>query len=557
MTLDTIRNTITRRRFITALAGAASTLIAACSGPTGFSSGSDEPGDDPTATAEDARPSATPAADRLQPTSTPERSANTSASNTQAAGAESTVGPLPEGAVGRAAPASRPSLPREIYIPFAAVVSRKLQVRDVSLSQLEAVWNLRINNWRELGDPVSTPVRRYTLPDSALPLEPFGGDIGVQSIDELAEALWNDRGGIGLIPVRDVDHRFRTLHVDGVDILRTRGAPNPLMLKLFGVPEEIAPESLIRPKSRAKLTFVGDIIFGRYVQVAMEARNDFSAPFRSVADRLKESDLTIGNLECTLSDNFPQPEREDPKTFRFKTGTVTVSGLKLADIDYLGRANNHSFDFGPQGMDDTSRTLDEAGIKHFGMGHNLEEARRPAIATLGDLSFAFLAYNGISDDYDGATVDSPGTSPLIEEYVREDVRAAVASGHIVVPFFHWGIEYVALPTDEQRRFAQIAIDEGASIVIGSHPHWVQAVETYKGKAIVYSLGNFVFDQAWSRETTEGVIADLWFEGDKVTGVDLIPILIVEEHRPILLDADSGYHVLERIWTASDEVRRWS
>jgi poly-gamma-glutamate synthesis protein (capsule biosynthesis protein) len=207
-------------------------------------------------------------------------------------------------------------------------------------------------------------------------------------------------------------------------------------------------------------------------------------------------------------------------------------------------------------MDDTSRTLDAAGIKHFGMGHTLEEARRPVISQVGGLSFAFLGYNGISDDWDGATASSAGTSPMIEQYVREDVGRLAAAGHIVIPFFHWGTEYVALPTDEQRHFARVAIEAGAAIVMGSHPHWVQAVETYQGRPIVYSLGNFVFDQAWSRETTEGFIADIWFEGSKVTGIDYRPILIVEEHRPVLLDRDNAYHVLERIWTASEEVRSW-
>lgn len=467
-----------------------------------------------------------------------------------------TWGAIPSGSVGRAAPAHRPSLPREIYVPFAAVVSRKLQVRDISYEELVDVWNLRMNNWRELGDPVSSPVRRYTFPDTALPFDPFGGDIQVQTIDELAEKLWNDRGGIAIIPTSAVDFRFRTLRVNGIDIFRHRGAPNPLLLKTYGVPEEVAPETLIRRESPAKLKFVGDIIFGRYVQVAMEQRNDFASPFRAIADELHKADLTIGDLECSLSDSFPQPERTEPHTFRFKTGTVTVEGLKLADIDILSRANNHSFNFGPVGMEDTSRTLDEAGIKHFGIGQNLEEARRPVIATVGDLSFAFLGYDGISDDFDGATAGSPGTSPLIEEYVREDIQRAAADGHIVIPFFHWGTEYVALPNEEQRRFAHLAIDAGAAIVIGSHPHWVQAVETYRGKPIIYSLGNFVFDQAWSRETMEGVIADVWFEGDKVKGIDLIPILIIEEHRPVLLDNDNAYHVLERILDASEVVRSW-
>ena len=143
---------------------------------------------------------------------------------------------------------------------------------------------------------------------------------------------------------------------------------------------------------------------------------------------------------------------------------------------------------------------------------HLQDAREPSINAVGDLTFAFLGYNGVSHIWDGAAADSPGTSPMIEEYVREDVARATADGHIVVPFFHWGVEYVPWPTDEQRRIAHAAIEAGAAAVIGSHPHWVQAIESYQGRPIIYSLGNFVFDQAWSRETMEGMIADLWFEG---------------------------------------------
>ncbi len=103
--------------------------------------------------------------------------------------------------------------------------------------------------------PVSSPVRRYTLPDTAIPIDPYGGDVQVQSIDEMAEALWGDRGGIGIIPTREVDHRFRTLKVNGIDILRGRGAPNPLLLQMYGVPEEIAPETLL-PRSQPAKTHV-------------------------------------------------------------------------------------------------------------------------------------------------------------------------------------------------------------------------------------------------------------------------------------------------------------
>jgi poly-gamma-glutamate synthesis protein (capsule biosynthesis protein) len=197
--------------------------------------------------------------------------------------------------------------------------------------------------------------------------------------------------------------------------------------------------------------------------------------------------------------------------------------------------------------------LEQAGIKHFGMGHNLDESRQAAIIEWDGVSYALLGYNGISDSYDGAGPDWAGTCPMVDWMVVEDIQRELSRGHIVIPFFHWGVEYVADPTEQQRYFAQIAIDNGAAMVMGSHPHWVQAVETYQGKSIIYSLGNFVFDQSWSRETMEGMFADIWMQGEKVLEIDLVPVLIEDDHRPRLMDPWEAQPVLDRVWGASDNI----
>ena len=181
--------------------------------------------------------------------------------------------------------------------------------------------------------------------------------------------------------------------------------------------------------------------------------------------------MTISNLECSLSDSFETPT--DWSTFEFKTDTRAVAGLQLAEIDVLNRANNHSFNFGVVGMDDTTDVLDKAGILHFGMGHTIEESRKAALAKVGGVTYAFLGYNGISDQWDGAEANSPGTNPLIDWLVVEDIKRELAAGHVVIPFFHWGTEYVYDPTEEQRAFAQLAIDNGAAMVapIGDAREW--------------------------------------------------------------------------------------
>ncbi len=329
-----------------------------------------------------------------------------------------------------------------------------------------------------------------------------------------------------------------------VDVDESRGT---------GLLERAAAAIAVEPLTPAvSMTWAGDIIMGRRVHAKMVEYGDWAAPFRSIADELTWADVTISNLECAISDAYETPT--DPTTFDFKTDTPAVAGLQLAQIDVLSRANNHSFNFGVVGMDDTTAVLDAAGIKHFGMGHTIEESRKAAIVEVGSVTYAFIGYNGITDDWDGAEADSPGTNPMLDWLVVEDVRREVAAGHAVIPFFHWGTEYVYDPTEEQRYFAHVAIDSGAAMVMGSHPHWVQAVETYKGKSIVYSLGNFVFDQEWSLETKQGMMADVWMRGDTLLALDLVPVLIEDYHKPRRMSDDEAWPVLANVWAASDRIR---
>jgi len=138
--------------------------------------------------------------------------------------------------------------------------------------------------------------------------------------------------------------------------------------------------------------------------------------------------------------------------------------------------------------------------------------------------------------------------------VLEDIAAARAAGaDLVIPFFHWSAEYVAVPSVSMRRMAHQAIDAGAAMVIGSHPHGVQATEWYKGKPILYSLGNFVFDQDWSTETKQGMFTELVVRDKKVARVRLVPVLIEDLNRPRIMDIDEGMEVLQRVYDATDVV----
>lgn len=443
-------------------------------------------------------------------------------------------------------------------VDFVPVVSRRLLVRDITFGQLQQVWNGEISDWSALGSPVPHGVVRVMLEGSAGPFakDKAAGDF--PTVDAMADYFIQERGALALIPFDQVDFRFRALNIDDINVMRPGDARWPLRAWLQAAPKVMpgtatmdALKAAVAPAVPApvSMTWAGDIIIARQVHRRILELGDWAAPFRAIYPSLTWADLTISNLETSLSDSFESII--DPTTFTFKTDTPAVEGLTLAGIDVLNRANNHSFNYGDIGMNDTTAVLDAAGIKHFGMGNNLDEARRAVVVERNGVTFAFLGYNGISDDWDAAGPENAGTAPLVDWLVVEDIKREVAAGHVVIPFFHWGIEYQYDPSEEQRYFAQIAIDSGAAVVMGSHPHWVQAVETYKGRPIIYSLGNFVFDQEWSLETKQGMMAHIWMQGDKPLKIDIVPILIEDYHRPRVMTIDEQWQVMEHVWAASD------
>ncbi len=157
-------------------------------------------------------------------------------------------------------------------------------------------------------------------------------------------------------------------------------------------------------------------------------------------------------------------------------------------------ANNHTGDFGPDAFARQLTLLSEAGVESFGGGRNRAEARRPLLLERNGLRIAILGYCGFPPRSFAAGEKTPGTAWMNEGEMIEDIRAARRDGaDVVIPFLHWGREKSPQPADSQREMARRLIDAGASAVMGAHPHVTQTIETYRGRPIVYSLGNFVFD----------------------------------------------------------------
>lgn len=249
---------------------------------------------------------------------------------------------------------------------------------------------------------------------------------------------------------------------------------------------------IVVPQSNeTTILFTGDIMLGRSVMGEAIDRNDYLYPFRNVQSFLADADITFGNLENAVTKNCP---RQYKGSFSFCTTPEIAKGLQESGIDVVTLVNNHSYNFGVDGFEETKKNLNDIGIKSVGWG-NLEVIEK------GGIKFGFLGF-----DYVTSQKNIEADLNLIKE---PDLKVDVL---IVSP--HWGEEYKALANNFQVNLAKRMIENGADLIVGHHPHWVQNYEEIGGVPVYYSLGNFVFDQMWSEETKKGLVVKITFDDDK-------------------------------------------
>jgi len=257
------------------------------------------------------------------------------------------------------------------------------------------------------------------------------------------------------------------------------------------------------------LKFTGDVILARSVNFLTIKNKDFTWAFKNISDELKKADLTIINLESPLIDECPLTN----EGFIFCGDKRHVIGISHAGIDIVGLANNHSGNFGEEGIRETVRHLEEIDVLVSGVSES-----QIAYKKVHDTRFAFLAFNSIY--YEGS-----GVKMATLEFMRDQLVEARKNADFVVVQMHWGNEYTKDLTDYQKNTGKFLIDNGADLVIGNHPHWIQDYEVYNGKYILYALGNFIFDQEWSSQTKQGVIANFKIRDNKVLSLEFTPIEI--------------------------------
>jgi poly-gamma-glutamate synthesis protein (capsule biosynthesis protein) len=239
------------------------------------------------------------------------------------------------------------------------------------------------------------------------------------------------------------------------------------------------------PGEPVTLSFVGDVLLDSKAGRAMVRGEDRFAKVASLLD----VDFSIANLECPVATTGAAVDKV--YTFRAEPGTLP---RMRQYFDAVSVANNHSGDYGPGAFQETLEQLHKAKLPYFGGGRDLAEAHAPLILKKRGVTIALLGYDDFHPRSFEASPEGPGVAWAEEPQMVLDIaRARAAGADVVLPFLHWGWENEPGPSPHQRELARLLIDAGADAVIGAHPHVTQGAEMYRGKPIVYSLGNFLFD----------------------------------------------------------------
>ena len=318
-----------------------------------------------------------------------------------------------------------------------------------------------------------------------------------------------------------------------------------------------------------RIVSTGEIIPARTVEKFMRNKNDYTYPFQAVKPFLDKYDKQISTLESPLlgSGNGNVCALN---CLTFVGNEKFMEGLKYSGVDLVTLADNHSMNAGIEGMTNTIKILDSIGIKHVGGSPtNNEDSTDPAIIEINVIKYGVLGYNDIPSVNDWATDSHGGTGRIddnnyhiLPNQVSHDVARAKAKGaQFIIAMMHWGArEYTNDPLPHQKDLAHNLVDNGVDLVIGDHPHWVMSTEFYTPasggdpKFIYYGIGNFIFDQDWSLETSQGSFLEMNFYNNKLLSLHIYPHQIYNT-QPKLLDQNSiGYkQVMDRIWQYTTKV----
>ncbi len=279
------------------------------------------------------------------------------------------------------------------------------------------------------------------------------------------------------------------------------------------------------------LLFAGDIMLSRHIETIMKKKNNQGYYARYVKEFMRSADLTIANFENPFRGTKDVKKGEmvfgaDPKSIK----TLTELG-----VDVVSLANNHMLDQTGGGITRTIDTLSTLSIDGVGAGHTYNDAHEAVIKEIKGVKIAFLAYTPFLPQYIKKKSSQPSVADMNEKEIIRDIKRAKKVADIVITMFHWGDEYKATHNKKQETIAHAAIDAGASLVIGHHPHVIQDIQTYKDAPIIYSLGNFIFDQNFSKDTKRGLVAEININQDKTISVIPHEVRFTKDFQPYFME----------------------
>ncbi|MFA9446595.1 CapA family protein [Egicoccus sp. AB-alg6-2] len=292
-----------------------------------------------------------------------------------------------------------------------------------------------------------------------------------------------------------------------------------------------------------RAVMVGDVMFGRHVERAAE-RHGHDWLLQEMRPVFAGADYVTGNLEQVIT---PDPDAlpDADKLIHLASDERAAQALADAGFTTMALANNHLMDHGIPGLRDTIAALDEVGLSHVGAGASLQDAIEIDYQEHGELTVATLAFSDAYVVGFVALAFQGGVLSAEQDRASRLIREASANADLVITHFHWGTEYGFAANRDQRELAEMAAASGADIVIGHHPHVLQRVERIGDTLVFYSLGNFVFDQGWSR-TRESAVARYQLRSDGRARVELLPIEI-REGAPRLLSGPLAEYRRARIF----------
>ncbi len=306
----------------------------------------------------------------------------------------------------------------------------------------------------------------------------------------------------------------------------------PEQIGLFNEIQSAAEPLNFDPEKTSTVITTGTSVMGsrkQYLEIAETGDQLF--PSREVSSILSEADITHVSNEAPFTDSCQQAHW----TMVFCGTTASFQNFEESGVDVVGLTGNHILDYGDEAFISTLELYENAGMKYFGGGRNAADAYSPATYEINGTKVAFLGYNEIPPATSYADENSPGSAYLDKNRMIADIKSAKESNDIVIVDMQWGAEYEREPSARQLEYGHAAVDAGADIVQGVHPHWVKPVEFYKNGVIFYSLGNFWFDQMWSTETREGIIVKHNFYDGAYMGFKIIPVMTFENAQPRPVD----------------------